>query len=147
MCGVSQPRTSFFRRTRAKDGLQHRCKGCQYFGRRTKYRVVEQRGRRRYSRTDHGRFVHSQSIARRKHRDWDISFEEYTVMLEAGCTYCGGRLNVTSIGLDRLDNAGGYTIGNVVPACGRCNCMRGRVLTPRQMLQVGALLKKFDKEK
>ena len=35
--------------------------------------------------------------------------------------YCGG---VKSMGLDRVDNARGYTTDNVVPACTVCNLMK-----------------------
>ena len=43
------------------------------------------------------------------------------------CAYCGDRLDpsISSIHLDRVDNAEGYNLGNVVFCCSDCNAARG----------------------
>jgi 5-methylcytosine-specific restriction endonuclease McrA len=55
----------------------------------------------------------------------DAQWFDFTVV-EGVCAYCGrdgepGR----PLGLDRVDNAGGYEADNVVACCSRCNHMKG----------------------
>lgn len=56
------------------------------------------------------------------------------------CSYCS-RL---STGMERIDNSQGHTKENCVPACLRCNWMRGRYISHETMLQVGKLLQRID---
>lgn len=53
--------------------------------------------------------------------DLDIGF--VAEQLAQGCSYCGEKAG--RITLDRIDNALAHTKANVVPACLRCNYMRG----------------------
>lgn len=61
-------------------------------------------------------------------KSWDIGPVGYQKLSGEPCYYCQGPTG-DGIGLDRIDNDLGYTIGNVLPACGRCNMLRGRILT------------------
>jgi len=45
--------------------------------------------------------------------------------LSDGCLYCGATYNEVHIGLDRIDNQYGHSVGNVNPSCTRCNLVRG----------------------
>ena len=47
--------------------------------------------------------------------------KQYCLGIGIMCHYCGG---VKSMGLDRVDNARGYTMDNVVPVCTVCNLMK-----------------------
>ena len=44
-------------------------------------------------------------------------------LISSPCKYCGE--NFIKMSLDRIDNTLGYIIHNVIPACLRCNNMRG----------------------
>jgi len=52
--------------------------------------------------------------------DLDIAYVESRI--SEGCAYCGA--NNIKMTLDRMDNSGGHTKDNVVPACIRCNYLR-----------------------
>lgn len=73
--------------------------------------------------------------SRNKNIALDLSAEEYmSIVKNKNCTYCGvkpakcphnnarrGHTTRVAHGLDRVDNAKGYTMGNVVPCCTQCN--------------------------
>lgn len=86
------------------------------------------------------RFLH----AYRTKAIWDgmeftLSSEQVASITSSKCTYCGaepsnvhtvkrrrGRPSSTYVymGMDRVDSSGGYTPGNVVPCCRRCNAAK-----------------------
>lgn len=52
----------------------------------------------------------------------DLTKDQIESLISRGCSYCGETgLRMT---LDRIDNSGGHTLDNVVPACIRCNYAR-----------------------
>lgn len=74
--------------------------------------------------------------AKQRGYDWGLTWEQFCDLIVQRCTYCGtppsqkfhskATFNgpVTYNGLDRQDNAGGYTIENTVPCCKTCNYMK-----------------------
>jgi hypothetical protein len=62
-----------------------------------------------------------------------LSLEELTNLISGPCDYCKGTLPEVGYGLDRKDNALGYTLENSVPCCTRCNTMKGSLLTYEEM--------------
>jgi hypothetical protein len=64
---------------------------------------------------------------------FELSKDEFRGLVMLGCYYCeaepsqvsrpAGRGNGSFIynGIDRMDNLKGYSVGNCVPCCGRCN--------------------------
>jgi hypothetical protein len=52
-----------------------------------------------------------------------MTHEEYQRTAGTTCYWCGAETprGPNSVGLDRIDNAVGYVVGNVVPCCFRCN--------------------------
>ena len=73
-------------------------------------------------------------------RENNLDLESVIEARTSKCIYCGR----AAIGLDRIDNEIGHTKINCVPACLRCNWMRGRYITHKVMLQVGKLLEEID---
>jgi hypothetical protein len=56
---------------------------------------------------------------------WELDDEEAKRMMTSECVYCGYLdLETTVNGIDRMDNATGYTPDNCVPCCGVCNFMK-----------------------
>lgn len=73
-----------------------------------------------------------QRRSRKKGFEWSLGIKQFRELTQRACHYCGiapaqksggASLNGAYIynGLDRLDNAKGYELSNVVPCCKRCN--------------------------
>ena len=56
-----------------------------------------------------------------KNREFSLSKERFTELLDNSCVYCGDK---TPICIDRIDSSIGYIEGNVVSACYTCNMMK-----------------------
>jgi|SRR5271166_164628 len=57
--------------------------------------------------------------------DFDLDRVFIETELAKGCQYCGAEFGEVHIGLDRINNDIGHLKSNVVPACSRCNLVRG----------------------
>ena len=53
----------------------------------------------------------------------DLSREQVANLISTGCSYCNA--HDVRMTLDRIDNNIGHIMSNVVPACYRCNLIRG----------------------
>jgi hypothetical protein len=58
--------------------------------------------------------------AKRKGHEFALGVDDVERMVTGDCFYCGVGADPIN-GIDRVDNAVGYVIGNVVTACRRCN--------------------------
>lgn len=82
-----------------------------------------------------------------------LDFIQFKELIQRDCLYCGaapdnvykGKLGFRLHwqGLDRLINAEGYTLENVVPCCEKCNAIKSDILTPSEMIAVAKTLKKM----
>jgi hypothetical protein len=71
----------------------------------------------------------------------DYTHPEFVIKAKnTKCHYCDRQAS----GLDRVKNSEGHTKANCVPACVRCNWVRGSWLSYETMLEVGNLLKRID---
>lgn len=95
----------------------------------------------KYRRSTRGRFAFLKSDANRRKLEMTLTIEEFGVLREQPCEYCGSALADTGGGLDRKDNAIGYILGNVVPCCHSCNVFKGDRLSYEEMKAVMQLLK------
>ena len=76
-------------------------------------------------RTAKSRWMRSKCNARTRKKEWNISLEDFTILISRPCTYCGnGVENETGSSLDRKDNDKGYHIDNVNTCCKSCNRRR-----------------------
>ena len=73
----------------------------------------------KYYKTARGKFSHYQQAARIRNYTWELTFEQFMMFWQKPCHYCDDPIE--TIGLDRIVNSEGYTIGNVVPCCFTCN--------------------------
>jgi 5-methylcytosine-specific restriction endonuclease McrA len=62
--------------------------------------------------------------AARKGREYALTDDQFIALVLADCTYCHASPNPLN-GIDRVDNALGYTEGNVTTACRQCNVAKG----------------------
>ena len=72
-----------------------------------------------YNRSPVGRYKIYADSAKLRNLSFELTFDQFMVFWQKPCSYCGGE--IATIGLDRTDNAVGYTIANVVPCCWTCN--------------------------
>lgn len=90
------------------------------------------------------RYGNAKARAKQRGLEFSLSFEQWYALIKPNvCTYCGGILGETMGGLDRMDNAHGYTPNNSVPCCGICNDIKGENLSYTEMLEVARLLKRL----
>lgn len=85
-----------------------------------------------------------------KTRGWDYSLtDEYAEhLLVSDCFYCGSSPSVKNEtqsgifvhgGIDRIDSSKGYVLGNVVPACWMCNCMKNKFSKEQFLSHLGKI--------
>lgn len=78
-------------------------------------------------RTPRSRYARGKYGARRRKKEFTLSFEDYSVLISNPCAYCNKSIaDETGVGLDRIDNEGGYVFGNVAPCCSSCNRIRSK---------------------
>lgn len=60
---------------------------------------------------------------------------EWLIVLNSAseCSYCGVS---GPLGLDRIDNSAGHTVGNMVPCCYSCNVTRGDRFSYSEMISI-----------
>ena len=75
----------------------------------------------RWQRTPKGRFAHLRNRSKYDSTEMTLTLEEYKELIAQPCFYCGGPLQDTGAGLDRINNEAGYVKGNVRPCCVQCN--------------------------
>lgn len=96
------------------------------------------RSEKRGYRTDEGHtslvklFSNYKSSAKVRNLPFELTFEQFKELSEQNCFYCGcppssfynvkdANGGVLYNGIDRVDSSNGYTLDNVVTACGICN--------------------------
>jgi hypothetical protein len=72
----------------------------------------------------------------------NITLEYFREIIKAGCVYCG---DTDKVGLDRIDNAKGHEINNVVPCCYVCNCARNDNFSFDEFKIIGNAIKQIKK--
>lgn len=105
------------------------CRACAYM-QRNRERIADWYERPgnwekhlRYANSPRGRFAATKGDAKRRGILFQVSSEQFEVIVALPCSYCGKHW-ATGNGLDRVDSDKGYTIDNVVSCCARCNRMK-----------------------
>lgn len=98
--------------------------------------------RKKYNRSDRGRFQELKKASKRRNFELGISFDQFVSLIKQPCYYCNSKIGETSgYSLDRLNNGEGYKIDNVVSCCWFCNKLRGDQLTVDETkFLIGALI-------
>ncbi len=84
-----------------------------------KYRNTTKVYFKKYRQTPKGKYLMYKGSAVKRGIVFDISFDYFCSFWKKSCHYCN--YDIYTIGLDRVNNELGYSIGNVVPCCTRCN--------------------------
>ena len=69
-----------------------------------------------------GRYSKYRAGAKTRGISFILTFEEFMTFWKKPCYYCGDFIQ--TIGLDRLDSHGAYSLENVIPSCRDCNLMK-----------------------
>lgn len=69
-------------------------------------------------------FAHARKKALSRGLAWELDEEEFRLLRQEPCWYCGGPLPTSSTGLDRFNEFEGYRLDNVAPCCWYCNTRR-----------------------
>ena len=87
-------------------------------------------------------------------KPFNLSRKRFTELIQMPCCYCGGpprncvRFYLFTFlyqGIDRKNNAEGYTKGNTVPCCHRCNAIKGNKLSHEEMIFVAQTVSKLTR--
>ena len=72
--------------------------------------------------------------ANRRGLQFNVPEEVFATLINKDCVYCGHPALEKRNGIDRMDNAKGYIMGNIVSCCFKCNQMKGK-LTVEEFLE------------
>lgn len=87
-------------------------------------------------RSDAYRFNAYKASAKRRNYQFTLTTEEFTSIFHKECHYCGVE---DSRGVDRVENAKGYTLNNSVPCCEMCNKMKWKWSADKFLKQVALI--------
>lgn len=87
-------------------------------------------------RGENARYRHYQRRARDRNIIFRLTKKQFRELTQFECYYCGAKPNhqykrrgaysaYVGNGIDRIDNKKGYTLGNCIPCCPKCNKMKG----------------------
>lgn len=134
-----------FRKNKSQaSGLVSYCKDCRDILDPVDYEKLRNRDRNK----DIGRRYNlAIGLAKKHKREWSISFELFSKLMQEKCHYCHWDLNTTGYGLDRVNNDLGYIPDNVLPCCAVCNAVKSNILNYDEMVEVGLLIDKFKQKR
>lgn len=120
--------------SRKRQSKERNCIKCgkSFIGGRSECNHCKKRGKSNARTQSLGaRFQRGRADARKKDREWSITREQFDILAAQPCHYCKGEYPKPKCGsgLDRIDNAQGYKIENILPCCGWCNRLRSDQLS------------------
>lgn len=103
-CKKYLPSSEFRKNSLRKSGFGSSCKECE----------------RKRENSVSGRYKSYRRNARQRGIRFDITKDEFIVLISGKCHYCGTH-GSPYVGIDRVNNEEGYLIQNCVPCCEWCN--------------------------
>lgn len=140
-CKKDKPRTEYYPRSKNKRHIMTQCKVCTNSEQRKRYEIH----RERYIGISRSWKKRNPERAKEQQREWKQANPErkrelehrrrarkqqngvYTIAekdmrkLSGPCAYCGGLENITIDHVIPISRGGTHGIGNLVPACSKCN--------------------------
>lgn len=124
-CDIKAPQSleNFYKSNRRYDKLDAYCKKC-----RNKYNSRYLKKYPEFNRTLNRRWYYFLWFARQRKYVVTITRRDWEYLVSQLCHYCGQySMGRNFCGIDRADNAQGYTETNSFPCCAACNKMKGTV--------------------
>ena len=120
ICSRCQKPGRFHKNAFTKDGLNYKCTDCLKKYHAAHYRANRERllaRGKQWVKENQPRvsFALYKRTAKSRGLAFELTMEQFMSFWRQPCFYTGRP--ISSIGLDRVDNAKGYVIGNVVPCC------------------------------
>ena len=78
--------------------------------------------KKQYQQTLSGKFQSYKINAKRRKIVFELTIDEFGLYWQQPCFFCGD--DITTIGIDRVDNTKGYIVENIVSCCKICNRMK-----------------------
>ena len=101
---------------------------------------IKQNDRKR-RRTPNGKFQKYKSSAKYRKIGFNLTFRQFMTFWQKPCHYCGKQID--TIGLDRINSSGEYSLNNVVSCCWECNKFKGTKkysIFVKRCMQIGCYL-------
>lgn len=126
-CGKEKPRSEYYKRTGNVDGLFGHCKTChrlrtEVYDKTPERRTIRAAEARAKNKTPHGKYRMYKDAATTRGIPFKVTEEQFLDLWQKPCYYCG--VNISTIGVDRVDNTRGYELDNIQPCCTSCNKMK-----------------------
>jgi hypothetical protein len=102
-----------------------RCEKCRY----AEYGSRDYAKRKATARQKYNTY---KNMSRGRGYSFELTMPDFMTLWQQPCSYCGD--TIATIGIDRVDNSIGYTLGNCVPCCETCNKMK-RMQSREQFLE------------
>lgn len=120
LCKEWKSKNLFHKHPLGREGLHARCAKC------CNKITYEYRKKNDVSRKFNVRYTFARCNARKRKKQFSITFPEYEYVISKPCFYCDGYFGKVQVcsGLDRIDNSRGYELMNVLPCCKICNHTR-----------------------
>lgn len=87
------------------------------------------------------RYAKSKGAAKSRDISFLLTLEEFLTFWQKDCSYCGD--SIVTIGLDRIDSDGPYSLANVVPCCLTCNKAKSELTQEQFLNHCHKVIKKF----
>ena len=136
VCNNTFPATLEYFHSKGRGRLDTKCHSCKNQAKRTAYIswTEEQMENKRINGralefTTKRRFGSYKKRAGKHKRAFNISLKKFEHITSQPCYYCNKfsvkkndrNIQLSSCGIDRTDSKKGYTTGNIVPCCNKCN--------------------------
>lgn len=138
ICEIEKPCGEFHKMKKGLFGVRTTCKECrkiekqdynsrEYVKIKNKQYYLEHKDEIRERTNKHrltlnGQFHQYKKSAKKRGIEFELTQKECEPFFNSNCYFCNDLYD--GLGMDRLDNAIGYKLNNIVPCCYRCNIMK-----------------------
>ncbi len=106
------------------------------------YYLAQQRDyKKKYSQTLDGKYVEYKGGAKGRNLKFDLTKEVFATYWQLPCHYCGDE--ISTIGIDRVDNDKGYVENNIVTCCELCNKSKHTMTKEEYISQCKKIAERF----
>lgn len=151
-CGSTKTLTDFSQAKDKRSGYQTRCKTCESKSQKAVYEKVSvtedfKRKLHKDNRTVRRRFWKGKHSAKKRSYVWNLSLEQYEILVKHPCHYCGKPIDDAGVGLDRKDNGTIYSETDCVSCCGRCNSTFMANFNYAEKMQLAVVIRQIDQNR
>lgn len=169
LCNLTKPASAFNPNAEMLDGRRNECKIClnkkkltskkklyralsdnekeqkrkewrDLYSERILYHQKRYQGASSKRSSEKWRFADYKRGAKYRGLDFEIQFDEFCVIVNSDCSYCGG----VGGGIDRVDPLLGYQLENCAPCCKRCNRIKSNYQLQDLMEHLKKIVTKWE---